>query len=432
MKVDVAVRVAHIHCGNTEDVHGADELYITSALTDGTEAGTQAAIVGPISINDGQHKYPNQTIFTATLEDTDTIRGGLIAFDEDTSKDWSKKPEWLQKAKVEVVKQLNSSPNPSAVAAGVVLDWGYKALDFFMTSDKDDMLGKLPLNIPAAGPETEKLSRWHFWNDADWLGYSSWNYSTHLEVVRMREPLYTAVWHPGESGEVQLYGVPYNTFRSKYDELWPQNWRLHILQSYVRGAQVLYNAVWRPGDSGEIQVYGVPYGTFREKYDELWPQNWRLHILQSYVQAEQVFYNAVWRPGDSGEIQVYGFPYSSFRAKYDELWPRNWRLHILQSYVYNGEVLYNAVWRPGNSGELQLYGVPYSTYREKYDELWPQDWRLHILQPYVHNSEVLYNAVWRPGNSGELQFYGAPYSSYRAKYDELWSDKWRLHTLAVY
>jgi hypothetical protein len=198
--------------------------------------------------------------------------------------------------------------------------------------------------------------------------------------------------------ETQVYGWSYADYRALYNQLWPQGWRLYILQSYVTSnGQVLYNAVWRPSTSAEIQVYGWSYADYRAKYDELWPQGWRLYILQSYVKNGQVLYNAVWRRGTIGEIQFYGRSYADYRAKYDELWPQGWRLYILQSYVKNGQVLYNAVWRPGTSAEIQVYGWSYADYRAKYDELWPQGWRLYILQSYVtSNGQVLYNAVWRP------------------------------------
>jgi Bacterial tandem repeat domain 1 len=147
-----------------------------------------------------------------------------------------------------------------------------------------------------------------------------------------RPALYAAVWRPGTEEEIQVYGRTYEDFRAKYDELWPQGWRLHILQAYVLNGEVRYSAVWRPSVEDEIQVYGRTYEDFRAKYDELWPQGWRLHILQAYVQNGAVRYSAVWRPSTEEEIQVYGWTYEDFRAKYDELWPQGWRLQALMTY----------------------------------------------------------------------------------------------------
>src|SRR5206468_8373018 len=120
---------------------------------------------------------------------------------------------------------------------------------------------------------------------------------------------------------------------------------------------------------GEIQDYGVTYSQYRSHYDQLWGQGWRLYVLDAYVVNNQVLYNAVWRPaGNTPEIQLYGASYSAFRSQYDQLWGQNWRLYILQSYVVNGQVYYNAVWRPGNGGEIQTYGATYAQYRSTYDQ----------------------------------------------------------------
>lgn len=151
-------------------------------------------------------------------------------------------------------------------------------------------------------------------------------------------------------GEYQDYGVTYTDFRRRSDELWPDGWRLYILASYVLSdGTVLYDAVWRPGDLGERQDYGVTYTQYRSDYDTLSPQGWRLYTLDSYVISDgTVRYNAVWRPGTHGEIQVSGWTYADFRSKYDEPWAEGWRLYVLNAYVLPGnKVRYDAVWRQG-------------------------------------------------------------------------------------
>ena len=95
---------------------------------------------------------------------------------------------------------------------------------------------------------------------------------------------YTAVWQPSTEGEIQVYGWTYEDYRAKYDELWPQGWRLKLLDVYVVNGQVLYTAVWQPSSTeGEIQVYGWTYEDYRAKYDELWRQGWRLKLLDVYA-----------------------------------------------------------------------------------------------------------------------------------------------------
>jgi hypothetical protein len=79
-------------------------------------------------------------------------------------------------------------------------------------------------------------------------------------------PYYSAVWRPGISAELQVYGWKYEDFRAKYDELWPLGWRLHILNNYVVNGEELYTAVWRQSTEGEIQVYEWCYEDFRRNY----------------------------------------------------------------------------------------------------------------------------------------------------------------------
>lgn len=242
---------------------------------------------------------------------------------------------------------------------------------------------------------------------------------------------YTAVWRPSTAGEIQVYGWTYAGFRAKYDELWPQGWRLKQLNVHVVNGQPRYTAVWKPSTEGEIQVYGWSYEDFRAKYDELWPQGWRLKLLSVYVLNGQVLYTAAWKPSTAGEIQVYGWTYEAFRAKYDELWPQGWRLKLLDVYVVNGEVLYTAVWQPSTEGEIQIYNWSYEDYQAKYAELFQQGWRLKLVDMIVLNGQELYTAVWRPSSEGEFQLAGLTYEKYRAKYDQLWQQGWRLKLLKV-
>jgi Bacterial tandem repeat domain 1 len=243
--------------------------------------------------------------------------------------------------------------------------------------------------------------------------------------------------------EIQDYGVPYATYIAEYNTLWKTGWRLYILQSYVLDGQVLYNAVWRPsGGVPEYQQYGVSFAQYIAEYNTLFPEGWRIYILQSYVLPDgAVAYNAVYRQGNAAETQAYGVTYSQYRAEYNTLYPapKYWRLYILQSYVTaGGEVLYNAVWRQPDHNvavcacddEVQLYGYDETDLRTKYDTMWTNGFRLYELDPYVlANGNVAYNAVFHTSTHGEIQIYQADYTDYRAEYDSLWGQGWRLYSL---
>jgi Bacterial tandem repeat domain 1 len=232
--------------------------------------------------------------------------------------------------------------------------------------------------------------------------------------------------------EIQVYGWSFADYKKEYDSLWPDGWRLYILQSYVMpNGHVAMNAVWRPsGDTAEIQQYGATYGQYRAEYDELWPLGWRIYILDSYVQNGVEYFNAVWRPGDVGETQLYEVTPAQFNTQRNTLYSQDWRLRMLDAIVPAGDVEYNAVLRHGVTSDTTLFGVSFSDYKSRYNSLWLQGWRLYLLQSYLQGDGAeVFDAVFHPGNHGEIQIYGATYSEYRSEYDSLWPDGWRLYIL---
>ena len=150
--------------------------------------------------------------------------------------------------------------------------------------------------------------------------------------------------------ETQMYGVTYAQFRTQYNTLYPEGWRVNILQSYVCPTATC--SITRSGGRG-TPVKGRSTATrtqiFVTEYNTLWTEGWRLYILDSYVISDgTVRYNAVWRPGTHAETQVYDWTYTDFRTEYNTLLPEGWRLYILNTYVLPGDtVRYDAVWREG-------------------------------------------------------------------------------------
>jgi hypothetical protein len=110
-----------------------------------------------------------------------------------------------------------------------------------------------------------------------------------------------------------------------------------------RQAGLTVRAQW--GTNAEYQIYGATYDEYRERYDELWPDGWRLHLLQPYTVGGNVRYTAVWRPSTEDERQGYGWNHGRFRQEYDQLWGRNWRLSHLGIYIAGGQPRYAAAFR---------------------------------------------------------------------------------------
>jgi hypothetical protein len=70
-----------------------------------------------------------------------------------------------------------------------------------------------------------------------------------------------------------------------------------LLRSATSG-EVLHSAVWRPETHEEKVFFGLTYADYKAKYDEIFPQGWRLYILNTYVLSNgDLRYDAVWRLG---------------------------------------------------------------------------------------------------------------------------------------
>ena len=181
-----------------------------------------------------------------------------------------------------------------------------------------------------------------------------------------------------------------------------------VTESYGPPTERLF-ATFRRSNEPDFKVHNWQVAHFDPKYDELWPQGWRLRDIQPYQPFGQTRYRAIWylTSTSTEELQVYDWQAEHVRARYnEELWTQGWRIEILRPYVVNGRVLYAAVWRKSNEPELQVYQWREQDFDAKYDELWPQGWRLNILQPYVLNGQVYYDATWRRSDRRELQVYG--------------------------
>lgn len=208
----------------------------------------------------------------------------------------------------------------------------------------------------------------------------------------------TVTWTAGDNNTL-IFSQPQAEFRSTYQRLWDEGFRLHALDACVTRGQPEYSAIFRPGKQDEIQVYDWPLADLRRKYDGLWRQGFRVDVLDAYVLNGEARFFAVWHPSEADEIQAYDWPLEEVRREYDRLWPEGWRLHILNTYVVGQTPRYIAVWRKSNDAEVQIYGWTLEALKAKYDELWAAGWRLHIINSFAIEAGVRYNAVWRKGRA---------------------------------
>ena len=181
------VEIQSVYCGRpeyTEDVTGADEFYLTGAVTDGKT--TSAVLTRPISINDGETKnftIGGGTVFNADVPNDAILKVGLIAFDEDAAKDWNRRQEIINRITTTVSGGLAATGNPYAVGAAAVLPFVKDAIGVFVNLDEDDELGT-------------HLQEWPAWLTPDGThtasmyctkvgsSYSNWRYRIFYRMIK--------------------------------------------------------------------------------------------------------------------------------------------------------------------------------------------------------------------------------------------------------
>ncbi|RUS27947.1 hypothetical protein BC938DRAFT_482536 [Jimgerdemannia flammicorona] len=213
------------------------------------------------------------------------------------------------------------------------------------------------------------------------LSHKGWG----LHVLRARvsgtNVLYTGVWRRTQIPEETVFGLEWPAFWAQFTKLWWEGWRLEILTQYVLNDKVYFSAVWRKPmiSVDEVRVFGWKFNNFKAKYDAIRPQNWRLHILDTYVVNDEVFYSAVWRRSDATEIQVYSVNLETYTAKYTALWPLGYQLHIINQNIVKGVSLYTAVWRHTGGGASRVDGENWINFKIVYTNLWCSGWRINQL-----------------------------------------------------
>ncbi len=209
----VRIELVEVLCRDTEDVTGADTLYLVGGVSDGRQ--TQPVLTNRLWINNNQTRSfaaDRSVMFDADVPENASVHIGLQAFDEDAAKDWEKHGEWvtqLTDAIAGEIEQLprepqvpqspgdSQDPDPNQVAAAI-LRGAVRVVGFFAQHDKDDKLGQTTIDIPVGVPGTE-IKEWNFNGRAlgGFLGWSTWNYTVRYRVTQLT---------PGTPGAIATYG----------------------------------------------------------------------------------------------------------------------------------------------------------------------------------------------------------------------------------
>lgn len=135
----VKVSLVDLYCADTEDVTGADTVYLVGAVTDGSTV--KAVLTRPLWINDGQTKaFKDSTVYESYLPPGGQLGVTLAAYDEDSSKDWSRYSSYVTKLQGQLASKVPVAGDVAVVLveiAAVPLRLG----TFLAGADKDDRLG---------------------------------------------------------------------------------------------------------------------------------------------------------------------------------------------------------------------------------------------------------------------------------------------------
>jgi hypothetical protein len=179
--VRVRVQLSNVKCFDTEDSLGADEFYVVGASAHGSDA--HAVLTTPMDINDGQTRSfrANQAVvFDGAMPESDAIHAGLVAYDEDCGKDWSKYGDMVNTISDLAAAGLAAGGYPTA---GSVVKYAAKAVGLACSLDSDDELGRVDLFVAASGPAVEDAI-WKLRRPSAGLLSSSWSYEVRYRVTR--------------------------------------------------------------------------------------------------------------------------------------------------------------------------------------------------------------------------------------------------------
>jgi hypothetical protein len=193
----VRIELLDVYCRDTEDVTGADTLYLTGGVSDGRQI--QPVLTNRVWINNRQTRFfspEHRLLFDADIPANKSVHIGLTAWDEDAAKDWAKHKEWVQRLSNEIANQLEQlprdpqspqtqEPDPGKVAAAI-LRGGVAAVNFFASRDKDDELSNLMVDIPVGTPGNE-IREWQC--KGRWMGglagWSTWDYNIRYRISQL-------------------------------------------------------------------------------------------------------------------------------------------------------------------------------------------------------------------------------------------------------
>lgn len=136
----VVLRLVSVKAVDTEDVTGADELYLANALRIGT--ASRQVTLPPTSLDDGQTLPLGQSVSASGVRGNDQLSILTHALDQDFAQDWANYGPAISGIGGAVYAAALTIPvtAPFALAAAPYVAGAYVAFNAIALADKDDVL----------------------------------------------------------------------------------------------------------------------------------------------------------------------------------------------------------------------------------------------------------------------------------------------------
>ncbi|MER7792749.1 hypothetical protein [Streptomyces sp. NPDC097640] len=190
----VTIALKSVHCGDTEDITGADELYVAGGAGTSSRSGAKhkAILTKAIEINSGQQKIlsgPDYVIFDDNVYVDDFVELGLEFRDQDFSEnDFNAKYVALVSALTGAIGTAVGSlatPAVGAVAGAILAATPPALISVLASIDRDDVLGTVQkrVNVAAYPDGRSGPFKWKFSDrkpniveEPGLLAWSDWDY----------------------------------------------------------------------------------------------------------------------------------------------------------------------------------------------------------------------------------------------------------------
>jgi hypothetical protein len=224
-------------------------------------------------------------------------------------------------------------------------------------------------------------------------------------------PRYDITWRPSSASVFPMVTatleIPSSQIISTDAGMRSAGWRVEQIHTNVYSCPnnptfVNFDVQWRVTGAPEYILYFVPYSTLIAKYNELFPQGFRLTTVDTFVVDGNVYYNAVWHQGTWGQYDYFGLTVNDAISQFYYFNSIGWSASVLDSYqLPDGSVRYNVSWRQLGSGAMYFLVTP-TQFAANDAALHAQGYNVTTMS-ILGGGTPLYSASWRALYQAEVK-----------------------------